>query len=175
MGRSANEAPLPLRPEAIAARQNYDPLTDDTALRCIPQGMPGIIDNAFPMEFVDRGEEVVIRFEEWDVARTIHMNEEAAPEDTPATPQGYSVGSWAGGELVIVTTKIDWPYFDDVGTPMSPAMEVVERYSLSEDEARLDLVMTVNDSANLTEPARREGTYWVWVPGEVIKPFECQL
>jgi hypothetical protein len=174
MGRSANEAPLPLRPEALAARQYYDPLTDDTALSCIPQGMPGIIDNPFPMEIVDDGDAIHIHMEEWDVLRTIHMNG-GAPENVPATPHGYSVGRWEGDELVIVTTKIDWPYFDDIGTPMSQAIEVVERYSLVEDEHRLNLVMTVTDPAILTTPARREGTYWTWVPGEVIKPFDCQL
>jgi hypothetical protein len=175
MGRSANEAPLPLRPEALAARQDYDPLTDDTALRCIQQGMPGIIDNPFPMEIVGNRDDVVIRFEEWDVVRRIHMDVDAAPENTPTTPHGYSVGRWDGDELLVVTTHIDWPYLDDVGTPMSPALEVTERYSLNEEEDRLDVVITFTDPATFTEPAVREGTYWDWVPGEVIKPFECQL
>ncbi|MFL2547361.1 MAG: DUF6152 family protein [Candidatus Rariloculaceae bacterium] len=175
MGRSANEAPLPLRPEALAARQDYDPLTDDTALRCIQQGMPGIIDNPFPMEIVGSRDDVVIRFEEFDVVRRIHMDVDAAPENTPATPHGYSIGRWDGDELVVVTTHIDWPYLDDVGTPMSPALEVIERYSLNEDEDRLNVVITFTDPATFTEPAVREGTYWDWVPGEVIKPFECQI
>jgi hypothetical protein len=35
--------------------------------------------------------------------------------------------------LVVETSDIDWIYFDDIGTPKTDAMEVVERFTLSED------------------------------------------
>ena len=174
-GRDGAVLALPLRPEARAAQDTYDPLTDDTALSCIPQGMPGIMDNPFPIEFEDRGSEIILRTEEWDVVRTIHMGGDSDAANQPATPHGYSVGRWEGDTLVIETTNIDWPYFDDVGTPMSNEVETVERYTLSTDGQRLDMEMTVTDPLTFTAPVHLTGANWVLVPGEQIKPYECEL
>jgi len=174
-GRDGSVVVLPLRPEAQAARDAYDPLTDDTALACIPQGMPGIMDNPFPIAFEAQGADILIRTEEWDVVRTIHMDDGTDPGSQPATPHGYSVGHWEGDTLVIATTKIDWPYFDDVGTPMSSELETVERYTLSADGQRLEMEMTVTDPLTFTEPVELTGAYWVLVPGEQLKPYECAL
>lgn len=165
---------LPLTAGAVAARGRYDPLTDDTALRCIPQGMPGIMDNPFPMEFVARGEDIVLRLEEWDVARVIHMSDDADPDSEPASPWGYSVGRWQDDTLEVTTTRIDWPFFDDIGTPLGEDAEIVERFSLSADETRLNYTITITDPDTFTEPVTLEG-YWVWVPGEEIKPYNCTL
>lgn len=174
-GRDGAVLELPLRPEARAAQAEYDPLTDDTALSCIQQGMPGIMDNPFPMQMIDRGAEILIRTEEWDVVRTVHMNGDSAAANRPATPHGYSVGRWEGETLVVQTTNIDWPYFDDVGTPMSGDVEVLERYWLSENGRRLNMEMTVTDPSTFTEPVNLSGAYWLHVPGEQIKPYECEM
>jgi len=165
---------LPYTPAAVAARERYDPLTDDTALRCIPQGMPGIMDNPFPMDVVEQDGNLVLRLEEWDVVRTIHMSGDQSADDQPASPLGYSVGRWDQDTLVVRTTQVDWPYFDDVGTPLGENAEIVEHLSLSEDESRLNYVITITDPVTFTEPVTLEG-YWVWVPGEEIKPYNCTL
>lgn len=174
-GRDGAVVALPLRPEARAAQETYDPLTDDTALSCIPQGMPGIMDNPFPIALVDQGTEILIRTEEWDVVRTVHMNGGSDAENQPATAHGYSVGHWDGDTLIVETTNINWPYFDDVGTPMSAELETLERYSLSADGQRLNMEMTVTDPVTFTAPVQLTGAYWVLVPGEQIKPYECVL
>jgi len=174
-GRDGSVPALPLRPEARAARDRYDPLTDDTALACIAQGMPGIMDNPFPIELVDRGTEILIRTEEWDVVRTVHMDGSSPAPNEPATPHGYSVGYWDQDTLVVETTNIDWPYFDDIGTPMSSELRTVERYTLSADGLRLNMEMTVTDPLTFTAPVHLTGAYWVIVPGEQIKPYQCAL
>jgi hypothetical protein len=165
---------VPYLPVALAAREEYDPLTDDTALRCIPQGMPGIMDNPFPIEFLERDGNVILRTEEWDVVRTIHMTADDDFDSQLSTPHGYSVGRWGDGTLVITTTNIDWPFFDDIGTPQSEDVETVERFTLSADERRLDYTLTVTDSQTFTAPFTLDG-HWNWVPGEVIKPYNCSL
>jgi hypothetical protein len=174
-GRAGDGGTLPVSAAARMAQAEYDPLIDDTALHCISQGMPGIMDNPFPMEILEQGEDILIRTEEWDVERTIHMNTAEGTEIRPATPLGYSVGRWDGGSLVVSTSNIDWPYFDDIGTPMTQAMKIVERYTLSEDGSRLDMTMTVTDPAIFTEPVNLSGAYWTWVPGETIRPYNCTL
>jgi len=168
------EMEVPYLPAALAAREKYNPVTDDTALRCIPQGMPGIMDNPFPIEFLEQDGNVVLRTEEWDVVRTIHMTADDAFNSQLPTPHGYSVGHWDDDTLVITTMNIDWPFFDDIGTPQSEDVETVERFTLSADERRLDYTLTVTDPGTFTAPFTLDG-HWNWVPGEVIKPYNCSL
>jgi len=171
---SATGLTLPYTPVAQAARAHYNPLTDDTALRCIPQGMPGIMDNPFPIQFVKRGNDIVLRGEEWDIERTIHLSGGADPQTRPTSPLGYSVGRWEDETLVVTTTRIDWPFFDDVGTPQSTAMATVERFSLSADKTRLNYTITATDPTTFAQPVTLTG-YWVWVPDQEIKPYNCTL
>jgi hypothetical protein len=175
-GESYPRASEPLRftPEALAAQAAWDPLTDDTGLRCIPQGMPGVMANPYPIEFVDEGEEIVLRVEEWDTVRTIHMTQDADIDDVSATALGHSVGHWEGDTLIVRTTNISWPYYDDVGTPQSAVMEVEERFSPVENGSRLEYVQTAVDPLPFTEPAVRKGYFWLEAGAEV-KPFNCQL
>ena len=166
---------LPLQPQARRAQENYDPLIDDPVLRCVAMGMPGIIDNPFPLQFEDRGDFITMRFEEWGAERTIHMADTTVPRATPDSPYGYSVGRWEGNTLIVETSHINYPYFDDAGTPQSTGVQVLERYTLSDDETRLDLSMTITDPQTFTEPVQLDGAYWDWAPNETIKPYECNL
>ena len=175
-GDHINDSPtgfeLPYTPESQAARDRYDPVTDDTALKCIQQGMPGIMDNPYPIEFVDDGDDIELRVEEWSVVRTIHMSGYDDPESQVFTRQGYSVGRWEDETLVVHTSKVDWPFFDDVGTPQSMDVDIVERFALSPDASRLDYEITVTDPATFTETISLDG-YWAWVPGEEVKTYQC--
>jgi hypothetical protein len=158
---------------ALAAQAAWDPLSDDPGLRCEPQGMPGVIVNPYPVEFVDRGDEIVLRIEEWDAVRRIHMTQDG-DNRAPATPLGHSVGHWEDETLVVRTTNISWPYYDDLGTPQSEAMEVEERFTLAENGIRLEYVQTAFDPLTFTEPAVLKGYFWL-VAGTEIKPFNCQV
>ena len=61
------------------------------------------------------------------------------------------------------------------GTPQSAAMRVVERFTLSEDETRLDWSASVSDPETFTEPVARQNLHFSWVPGEEVKPFDCSV
>lgn len=159
---------------ARAGQAAYDPLTDDLALQCIPPGMPVVMDNPFPIEFTEGVDTIVLQLEIWDIVRTIYMSTESADRARDASPLGYSVGRWEGNTLIVETTDIDWRYFDDDGTPQSAEMEVVERFSLSDDETRLDYEVVMTDPQTLTEQAARYG-HWVWVPGEELQAYNCTL
>ena len=164
---------LPLTPKAAAAKAAYDPLTDDPVLRCVPTGMPAVMDVTFPVEFTAQGDNIVLRLEQWDTVRTIHMTGDSdASNDEPATREGYSVGHWDGGTLVVETSNIDWMFFDDRGTPLSSAVQVVERFTPSADESELHWQATTTDPETFTEPVIQEQTF-TWVPGEEIRPYEC--
>ncbi len=160
------------KPAAIAARASFD-LLDNFATRCEAQGMPAVMFGPLPFEIVDRGATILLRGEIFDTVRTIHMNRSEPPPGEPASILGYSVGKWVDGALVITTTRIDWPYFDNIGTPQSESVEIVERYSLSADQTRLDFRVTIDDPVNLTEPAVAV-SHWVAL-GATLTPFDCQL
>jgi hypothetical protein len=163
---------LPFTPEAVAARASFD-LLDKFATRCEPEGMPRLMFNPHPFEFGDRGETIVLRAELYDTERTIHLNRSAPPADAPSSRLGYSLGRWDGDELVVTTTRIDWPFFDNSGTPQSTAVEIVERYELSDDQTQLSFRVTVTDPSTFTAPAVIEG-HWLAL-GHTIDRYDCRL
>ena len=127
---------LPFAAAAIAARESWD-MFDNFALRCEPEGMPRIMINPHPFEFIDEGNEITLRTELYDIERTIHLDRSAPPDNEPWSRLGYSVGSWEAESLVVTTTRINWPYFDNRGTPQSEAVEIVEKFTLSDDQSQL--------------------------------------
>jgi hypothetical protein len=163
---------LPFTPQAVAARASFDPL-DNFATRCEAEGMPRIMFNPHPFELIDRGDTIVLRVELYDTERVIHMDRGSVPDDEQRSKLGYSIGRWDGGALVVTTTNVDWPFFDNAGTPQSAAVEIVERYSLSDDQTRLSLNVTVTDSATFTVPAEIE-THWLAL-GQTIDRYDCRL
>ncbi len=168
------EGELPYTATARTAQEAWNPLRDDPVLQCTPRGMPSIMNNPLPIEFIDQNETILLRLEEWDGRRIIHMTSDASAESRSATRFGYSTGHWEGNTLTVTTTAISDPYFDDHGTPQGDQASVVERFTLSEDEARLDYEAIHTDPLIFTGPGRLVG-YWDWVPGEEVKPFDCAL
>ena len=102
------------------------------------------------------------------------LSADASAADQPPSHVGFSTGRWEDNTLVVTTTGIDEPFFDDVGTPQSEDVEIVERFELTETADRLDYTAVVTDPGTFTEPATLAGA-WHWNPGEEIKPFQCAL
>jgi hypothetical protein len=167
-------AQWPLTESAQAAVAAYNPLTDDPALRCVAAGMPIIMDNPYPMQFYEKDGNIIMHLELSDGLRTIHMDGKKRAADVSPSPLGYSVGHWEENVLVIFTDNINYPFFDDLGTPQSGNLELVERYTLSDDETRLDWEGIATDPETFTEPVSLTG-YLVWVPGEEVQPFDCMV
>jgi hypothetical protein len=63
----------PLTEFAQAAREAYDPVADNPIPGCTPKGMRMSMTNPFPFEFVDQGDQIHLRIEEYDLVRVIHM------------------------------------------------------------------------------------------------------
>ncbi|HEY5622759.1 MAG TPA: DUF6152 family protein [Gammaproteobacteria bacterium] len=161
----------PFTERAIASRADWNPL-DNYATRCEQEGMPRIMVNPHPFEFIDRGATITLRTELYDIERTIHMDRDAPSADTPWTPHGYSVGRWDGEDLVVTTTRVNWPYFDNHGTRQTEDVMIQERFGLSEDQSRLNFTVTVTDPETFSEPAVLSG-YWEAL-GESIPSYDCQ-
>ena len=162
----------PLTDAAKKARAAFNPLTDTVAPGCRPKGMPTIMEQPYPMEFVRKGDTILLRLEEYDSVRTINMTPNAKVDSLPKTLLGRSTGRWEGETLVVTTSRIDWPYFDPSGIPQGPSATIVERFTPTSDGTRLNFTMTITDPATFTSPLELSRS-WVWRPDETVKPYNC--
>ena len=160
----------PLTDAAKKKRAAFNPLTDTVAPGCRPKGMPTIMEQPYPLEFVRKGDAILLRLEEYDTVRTIALK--GAPAARSKTLLGSSQGRWEGDTLVVTTTGISWTFFDPSGVPLGPNASIVERYTPTADGTRLTLKMTVTDPDTFLQPVDLERT-WVWRPGETVKPYNC--
>ena len=163
----------PLTEEAEARRAAWD-ASDSSLLACTEWNMPYIMYNPLPMEFVRQGDDIVMRFEEDDNERLIHMN---ADPDSPPNPDvhtllGHSTGYWEGDTLVVATTNIGANVLDFLGTPFSSEIRLAERFTPSVDGSRLDYQLTITDPETMTEPLDVD-RFWIWRPEIVVSPYEC--
>ena len=163
-----------LTADAQAAATAYIQRTDNPIMNCTPKGMPTIMEAPYPWEFIQDGENIVLHQEEYDTWRTIHMGPDSSPDGEPAALLGYSTGHWSGDTLVVRTTNSNWGHFDTLGVPLSPAAEMVERFTMRPDGSRMDYDMTVTDAATFTEPVTLS-VHWIWYPDAEVGAYDCLL
>jgi hypothetical protein len=135
----------PLTDAAKKGRASFNPLTDSVAPGCRPKGMPTIMEQPYPMEFVKKGDDILLRLEEYDTVRTIVMKPDAKFDRLPKTLLGRSKGT---------------------------SSSIVERFTPTSDGTRLGYTMTITDPATFTAPLELKRS-WVWRPGETVKPYDC--
>lgn len=157
---------------AVLKQATFD-INDNFATRCGKAGMPRLMWYPHPYEFVDQGDTILLRLEMYNTERIIHMNRSERPKAEPYSLLGYSTGSWQDNKLTVTTTGIDWEYFDTRGVPQSYAIEVVEKFTLSDDQTRLSYYITATDPVSFAEPALITGS-WLAL-GEKIEKFDCEL
>ena len=160
----------PLTAAGKAGLAKWNP-RNNVLLKCGTKGTPLIMISPLPMEFSKDGDKIIMRLEEYDSVRTIHMN----PKDVaPAarTLFGYSRGRWEGTTLVVETDHIAAGYFDHLGTPQSDQIKTVERFTPNADYSRLDYTLTTTDPVNFTRAFDLK-RYFVWKPENTVHPYEC--
>jgi hypothetical protein len=148
----------------------FDAVKYNMTMGCTPKGMPIILNVPAPMDFVDRGDTILMRIEEFDTVRTIHMNSDADPAAQPKTLLGYSVGRWEDDTLVVETGSVDSAFLIQ-GVPLGPDASFVERFTPSADGNRLHYTLRVTAPTALTRPVEQKRS-WVAV-GEKVMPFNC--
>jgi hypothetical protein len=165
-----------LTEQALVAKAAWNEFEDNPLLNCTPPGMPSVMGNPYPMQFVQLDDTIELRFEEFDAVRTIHLDDVASAAQQPLSHLGYSVGHWEENTLVVKTNRINWPYFDRVGVPQSDAVEVVERFTAIDidNQDKLDYQLNISDPATLIEPFTWNGEF-VGKDGEVVERYGCTL
>jgi hypothetical protein len=129
---------------------------------CWPPGVPLVLNMAEPVQFLQEEDMITILYQRGMTVRRIYLNE-AHPENIPPSWFGHSVGHYEGGKSLVVDTiaQDTRSETDRFGTPKSPAMRVVERYTLSDDGTRLRVDFMVEDLETFTAPWRSYVEY-VW-------------
>lgn len=156
--RTSDGKEPPLLPAAKAVydqhRQSYrkgDKKFDQT-LQCQPPGVPRLSFDAMPFEIMVQAKQVVLMHQWNRLVRFVDIDK-AHSEPLGPTFLGQSVGRWEGDTLVVDTNGFnDSTLLDAQGLPHSDQLQVIERYSLSNNGKRLDAVITINDPQTFSVP-----------------------
>jgi hypothetical protein len=125
---------------------------------CLPPGVPGSMNQPYPLEFLFTPGRVTILIETYSMVRRIYTDG-SGPKEPDASYQGTSVGRWEGDTLVVETTAI-LPETSPMGgiNGHSDKMKVTERMRLVEPDV-LEIVTTVEDPAVFLEPHTTTSRY----------------
>jgi hypothetical protein len=156
-GRGGGSALSPT-PEYAALRdlQRANAAPAQTA-NCLPPGMPAIMTQPYPIEFLLTPGKVTIVIEAYTQVRHIFTDGRSLPEFPDPTFFGISVGHWEGGTLVVESVG-----FNDLvtisGIPHSDRMLITERISLLDDNT-MQIETTITDPEALTQPYTTSATF----------------
>ncbi len=145
--------PLPLTPEwATKVKDLQSRHAEDTsAANCLPPGLPGIMGQPYPYEFLLTPGQVTIVGEAYMIVRHIYTDGRQLPTDPDPTFFGSSVGHWEGNTLVAESVGFSPETEIAPGVPHSDKMKVVERFQLLDPDT-MQITTTVTDPAALTGP-----------------------
>jgi hypothetical protein len=151
-GRGAAQGPQ-LTPPAAAKRKALQSLgrEDNQTANCLPPGMPGIMGQPYPMEFLLTPGKVTIVIEAYMQVRHIYTDGRPLPDDPDLKFHGTSVGRWEANTLVVDTIGFS-PLTDlAANVPHSGKMRIRERFSLTGPDT-MSIEMTITDPDVLAAP-----------------------
>ncbi len=145
--------PLPLTPDWAAKVQALRAHAgeDTTAANCLPPGMPEIMGQPYPYEFLLTPGQVTIVGEAYMIVRHIYTDGRTLPEDPDPTFFGTSVGHWDGNTLVAESVGFSPQTTIAPDVPHSDKMKIIERFSLTDPDT-MSIETTVIDPVALTHP-----------------------
>jgi len=159
-GRGARGAAVPrlpagpsLTPEYAAKKKALEANApeDNQTANCLPPGMPGIMGQPYPMEFLLTPGQVTIVIEAYTQVRHIYTDGRQLPSDPDLTFHGTSVGRWEGETLVVDTVGFSPLTQLDRAVPHGDKMRIIERFRLTDPDT-MSIETTVQDPEALTAP-----------------------
>ncbi len=152
----------------------YDARMDEPQKRCVSPGLIAATTWIFPFELIvsEERKRLTMLYEAFGLTRRVFMNQTEMPEFFPESSMGYSQGRFENGELIIETTLLAASTRDFNGEPVGDGTRVEERYFLTNDGNRLNLVMYMHDPENYHRPPIRRRA-WDRNNESLIFPFEC--
>jgi hypothetical protein len=124
---------------------------DNDTANCLPPGMPGIMGQPYPMEFLLTPGKITIVIEAYTQVRHIYTDGRPLPADPDPKFFGTSVGKWEGDTLVVDTVGFSPVTQLAANTPHSDRMRITERFRLTAPDV-MTMETTVTDPEALTAP-----------------------
>ena len=118
---------------------------------CLPPGIPGVMQQPYPIEILYSPDRVTILTEAYEQVRRIYMDGRPLPEDPDLFFNGNSVGRWDGDTLVIDTVGLSTQSNIAPGIPHTEKSRISERIFLQAPGQMID-EMTITNPDVLTEP-----------------------
>jgi len=143
---------------------------DAQTANCLPPGMPGIMGQPYPMEFLMTPGMVTIVIEAYSQVRHIYTDGRPLPEDPDLKFFGTSIGRWDNGTLISETVGFSPATDLDRSTPHSDKMKIVERFKLADPDT-MSIETTITDPEALTAPYTTNRTlrrHRAWTIAEYI-------
>ena len=163
---------MDLTPSAREWFAGYDARMDEPQKRCVSPGLIATTTWIFPFEIIVGEKRLTMMYEVFGLTRRVFMKQTEMPEFYPESSMGYSQGRFENGELIIETTLLSPNTRDFNGEPVGENTRVVERYFLTNDGKRLNMIMEQHDPDNYQRPPIRRRA-WDKDNGALIFPFEC--
>jgi hypothetical protein len=169
------EGGLPLQPWARELRDERQAAgsAGNPEAHCLPMGNMQFHTQGFPRKFVQTERLLIILYEASMGIRQIFLDGRPAPDNDPQPWfYGYSTGHWEGDDLVVTTTHFrDGEWLDIIGTPLTDAATVTERFRRP-SYGRMEIDITVDDPKAYTEPWTVRHNQTIMVDEELIE-FVC--
>jgi hypothetical protein len=149
-------------------------IQDTPSANCVPPGLPGVMTQPYPIEFLFTPGKVTILIEAYSQWRQIFTDGRPHPEDPDPTFNGHSIGHWEGDTLVVdsVGFSPEIPLGGQYGMEHSDKMRIVERMRETSPDA-LEIETTIYDPIALEKPwttKRTYGRHKDWTLAE----YQCQ-
>ena len=157
-----------------AALSNFN-VDDDPSFECEPVSLPDTIVPVYPMKITRVNDALVtIDYEFNNGYREIHLGRSEFPDDIEPSRLGYSIGRIEHGALIVESKYFNYDRWGNGrGLPSSEQKQVFERYTLTNEGARMEVEYSVKDPVYLKEAAEpRKGAY-VLRNGMTISDFNC--
>jgi len=145
--------PYAARAAAYAAAEARGEIQDTPAANCVPPGMPVVMWEPYPLEFIFTPGKVTIMIEAYSQWRQIFTDGRAHPESPDPTFNGHSIGHWEGDTLIVdsIGFSLDTPLGRNYGARHSEQLRIVERMRLVEPDL-LEITTEIYDTEALVEP-----------------------
>lgn len=164
------------RPKTLQSWENYD-AANDAALDCTPQGdgLQHQITAPPAIRFEHRADRILISYEYWNAVRTIYLDGRSLPDVLESSRLGYSLGRLDGNTLIVNTHALTPSQISLMGNKfyLSEGARFNERYKLSEDGDRMDILWSVIDPVNLRGPYVGQMS-WLAAPGWELDVWSCE-
>jgi len=147
--------PAQAKLDAFKAKQAAEGVGQFKQVHCIPPGMPQIMRQPYPIEFLFTPGRVTIFAETYSQARRIYTDGRPIPEDPDFLFNGSSVGHWEGDVLVVDTVGFSPVVEIANGIGHGEKMKITERMWLQTPDL-MRITTTITDPDVLAEPYVQE-------------------